>query len=231
MSAKFSKLGFKKLRITRCQHSLSKQQSTQTLCYVTYPRLALIQFVVLVCIKSMNLKIEYEDIFKQKLESKFNLFLGAGFSLLSANEEGKRLPLASELKEELLYKFGKEELLSLDLSKICTILQKTHKQELLDFLKKRFNVSTFNPKYRVLTEFDIQRIITTNIDNLIEKIFSNSKYKCVYDITTRGAKYDFESDTIDYVPLHGSIVHNKPELLFGTTEIASAFRKISDSII
>ena len=118
----------------------------------------------------MNLKIEYEDIFKQKLESKFNLFLGAGFSLLSANEEGKRLPLASELKEELLYKFGKEELLSLDLSKICTILQKTHKQELLDFLKKRFNVSTFNPKYRVLTEFDIQRIVTVQGDSAFAKM-------------------------------------------------------------
>src|SRR5262249_16292588 len=69
---------------------------------------------------------------------------------------------------------------------------------------------------------NIKTVFTTNIDNLVFKIFATSKSRYLNDLGTRGPAFT-DLAAINYVALHGSIIHEGEPLEFSSTNLAAAF--------
>lgn len=55
----------------------------------------------------MNIQIEEKNTFEKALKTEISLFLGSGFSVLSKDKQGNKLPCGSGLLENLKEKFPK----------------------------------------------------------------------------------------------------------------------------
>jgi len=176
-------------------------------------------------------KIENENTFKTSLQKGMNLFLGAGFSVQAIGTfEGKPkpMPAGDGLRKEILKEFNRDPNSLMPLPQLCQIISKTQRNSLDDFLRHRFTVTGFDSLYSNLERINIKAIFTTNIDNLIFKIFEDSQNYYVNDISLRGPSIA-GSSAIDYIALHGSIVHPPSEGLdFSPVEIASSFERDKD---
>ena len=117
-------------------------------------------------------RIESKTQFMNHVRNGINLLIGAGFSIGAKDINGHRLPLGNELLNELKEKFPKIKNFNV-LSKASLILEKSSKQEFYDYLRCRFDVSEFDEVYNVLPLLNIKSIYTTNIDNLMYKIYQN----------------------------------------------------------
>ncbi len=166
-------------------------------------------------------EIENENTLKESLKTGINLFLGSGFSVMANNHNGEALPVGGQLKQEIIKNFDLHDVGDLSLSQICTILESSKKNLLRRFLVQRFTVETFDSCYNIIDKLLIKSIFTTNIDDLVYKIFSKSKTKYINDITHNGPTYSDRS-AIDFIPLHGNILKEDP-LVFSTIDIASTF--------
>src|SRR5262245_15017214 len=109
-------------------------------------------------------RIENEHTFKAAARTELNLFLGAGFSILAHDQDGKALPLGAQLHEELLSFFKMPQRRHLDLSQLATILESTDRQRFTDYLTRRFTVGTYDPAYHAIKSLRLAAIFTTNID-------------------------------------------------------------------
>ncbi|MDT7541783.1 MAG: hypothetical protein QOE33_1687 [Acidobacteriota bacterium] len=168
----------------------------------------------------MNIENEYN--FRAALRDGINLFLGAGFSVLARDSEGKNLPLGGALTEEMCQAFSLPTNTGLDLGKACTIIESTRRDELRAFLKKRHTVSEFDLKYYVLDKLRVRTILTTNIDDLIFKVYGNSSRNYINDMDLTGPEY-FDRRAINYAALHGSVVNDHRPYRFSVSDLASAF--------
>ncbi len=168
------------------------------------------------------MKIENESTFLATLRQPINLFIGAGFSTLAADRDGRSLPTAGELKAELLEEFNLQNLASLDLGRLCTVISHAHKTELDEFLIRRFTVADFDKAYYCLEDrLNISSIFTTNIDDLIYRIFERSRDIYISDIYQSGPVYG-NRRAIEYIPLHGSVRNPDRPMRFGVLDIASS---------
>lgn len=165
--------------------------------------------------------IELEDLLVKYLNGGINLFLGAGFSIYSENKEKNRLPLGRELAAELHKKFKCPPIE--DLPKICTVIDSYDKDGLRNYLINRFTVSSYDEAYSVVPDINAKRIFTTNIDNLVHKIYSKGTVKYINDILMNGA-IPGDLNCVDYIPIHGSILNEESEFLFNIQEVSSSFR-------
>lgn len=165
-----------------------------------------------------NLKIENEHSLKNAFKRGLNLFVGAGFSIEAKDKTGNKLPLGSALLNELCNKFDKRQS---DLPRLSTILEKTQKKDFYDYLSSRFTVDYFPDFYTAINEINIKSIYTTNIDDLIPKIIFKSKNKYVNNQLDNGESTD--NNSINYLPLHGSV--EKPEIgyVFGVASLANIY--------
>src|SRR5690554_6119694 len=117
--------------------------------------------------------IESKSTFERSLVEGINLFTGAGFSVLSADLQGRSLPVGDDLKKEILKEFpGAPK--TLQLPQLCTLISRTKRDELDRYNKARFEIGEFSEKYKNLPFVNLKNIFTTNIDNLIECIFRGS---------------------------------------------------------
>lgn len=174
------------------------------------------------------MKIENEHTLRQAITQKINLFVGAGFSVLAKNCEGRLLPVSPQLVAELVAAFNIPNAASLDLSKISTILEHNRKTEFYSYIEKRFAVKEFDLKYLVLDKIDIATIFTTNVDDLIHKIYTHSSEHYLNDINFRGPTFN-DREAIDFVALHGSILDKCRSMSFSSIAVAAAFRSDPDS--
>lgn len=177
------------------------------------------------------MKIENENTFNSCLQKGINLFLGAGFSV-EANgtfeDKPKAMPVGDGLKKEILKTFGRDENSRMLLPQLCQIISKTQRDALNVFLRKRFTVVEFSKLYGNLERINLKAIFTTNIDDLVFKIFDDSQKYYVNDISLRGPSI-VGSSAIDYIALHGSVIHSPSEGLdFSPVEIASSFERDKD---
>ena len=117
------------------------------------------------------MKIENENNFLAGLNSGLHLFLGAGFSLHARDRDGNALPTGPDLHRELVDRFDIPS--NLGLSQAATLLNSTRKGEFRAFLNSRFTVEDYDAKYDIVEKLPVKSIITTNIDNLLHRIFSN----------------------------------------------------------
>ena len=171
------------------------------------------------------MKIENENTFLAALNSGFNLFVGSGFSTLAADQRGRQLPIGSQLCDELIGFFDMPD--SLSLAQIATILNSSRKVEFQSYLKARFTVGEFDPRYQVIERLPIQAIFTTNIDNLLHEIYKNGTTSYLNDLDLRGSTFS-DRNAIDLITLHGCVLNDSRDLTFDATDLASAFAREPD---
>ena len=165
------------------------------------------------------IEIDNRNIFFEKLRTGINLFTGAGFSVLE-DSNGRKLPTAKALGEELCTVFNVNAAYATDLEKLSSILKRNSKKEFQDYLRKRYMVSEYNNLYDAINKICISNIITTNIDNLIPTIMDQSKRYYLNTISYYGATKK-DGLSIQYIPLHGDILDKESELYFGKFELCN----------
>jgi tetratricopeptide (TPR) repeat protein len=180
----------------------------------------------------ITMHITNENLFKHSLAEGINLFIGAGFSVeafsLAETNKEKALPVGDGLRQELLVKFDRKRPSTLNLAQLCQILGSgTTKNDLIAYFKQRFTVTRFEKEYYNLERVNIKAIFTTNIDDLVFKVFSESTSCYVNDIVLRGPAIS-GSNAIDYIALHGCVKHGDDEFAFSPIEISSSFERDKD---
>ena len=167
-------------------------------------------------------RFDCQDTFLFELSHGFNLFCGAGFSVEACDKQGIKLPAGPALLNDLKKAFpdvGK----FTKLDRASAVLEHRHKSEFNEFLRKRFTVGSYDDLYTVIPFLHVQNIYTTNIDDLFEKIYSNSKVSSyLNDCSFRGQEVT-DSSAVNYYPLHGNVTHSDDKFIFSDTEIASVF--------
>lgn len=173
------------------------------------------------------MQVENENLFRNALGGGINLFLGAGFSLLAKDNNGVALPLGSQLATELVREFSLTDADALSLPQICTIIEHSKKERLRSYLESRLTVGSFDSSYRGLQRLNIKTIFTTNIDDLIFKIYADSVTHYLNDLDIRGASYNDRS-AIDIVTLSGCVLDDNRPFSFNSLDLAAAFRSDPD---
>lgn len=163
--------------------------------------------------------IQNENSLLQALQTGINMFTGSGFSTLAKDKEGHNLPTGGELCRELQDIFKKPYVDNL--SHISTILERTQRDEFYKYLIGRFNVEYIDPLYYSINRINIKSIYTTNIDNLLPKVFQKHDTKYLNDQLANGVSPD--SNSVNYLPLHGSIEQEFPKFVFDVSAIANIY--------
>lgn len=174
-------------------------------------------------ISNLNFKfmrIELKETFESNYKQGLNLFLGAGFSIYAHDKKGNKLPLGFELCNELIEEFNCPKIN--DLSKVCTIIDSSASELLRSFMISRFTVTSYHDFYKVLLDINTPRIFTTNIDDLVSKVFSKSNRRYLNDVFKNGSAYK-DNNAVDYIPIHGCVENMEEKFLFNTQELASSF--------
>lgn len=167
--------------------------------------------------------IEEKNTFEKSLKLGISMFLGSGFSVLSRDKEGKNLPCGRELLEELKQLFPKVKSFD-NLSKVSTVLEKSiEKEKFKDYLTNRFIVEEYDYKYNALCKINIKNIFSTNIDDLIFKIWKNESQTQKYINNTLSLGEKNDDLAINYFPLHGCVLNTDKDYIFSNIKIASAY--------
>lgn len=174
----------------------------------------------------MITRFDSKEKFINQLCDGLNLFTGAGFSVMAKDINNNDFPIGDSLLKELKKEFPRISKFP-DLAKASTILESTFKEEFYDFLIKRFSVESYSELYNVLPLLNIREIFTTNIDNLIYKIYENASDRYINTTTVEGQPYN-NSLAVNYSPLHGNIIYPQYGFIFSKTQIASAYTNQHD---
>ncbi|NMD00952.1 MAG: hypothetical protein GYA62_14705, partial [Bacteroidales bacterium] len=151
-----------------------------------------------------------------------NLFLGAGFSMLAKTNDNSNLMLGPQLTTFLVDNFSLEKYRKKTLSQVCTYLKTIKKGDLFHILKNKYQVESYDQRYNLLLKLNIKNIFTTNIDDLLEKIYQNhNSVNYLADFKIYGSS---ENPGITLFKLHGSITYPADtEMYFTEEEISTAF--------
>lgn len=172
-------------------------------------------------------KVEFEnlDLFIEFVSrSGFNLFLGAGFSVYAKNDNDENLPLGNSIGKTIAKLFDLNyEKYQKSLGNLCRKIKLSKKDTLNTFLRNTYKVKEYDTCYDILPSLPIKNIITLNIDDLIEKIYSNPN--SIKDISDNKIWGNVEKEnTVPLFKLHGSVTYPiEQELSFTTEEIQNLF--------
>lgn len=156
-----------------------------------------------------------------------NLFLGSGFSVLAKDGNGHPLPTGSQLLIELKERFPGKYADKLNLAQLCTIIESNVGQKFYDYLSYHFKVAEFDVRYNNLNNIYIKTIFTTNIDDLLYRVYASSTNQYLNDIDINGPVFN-DRKAIDMVPLHGSVLENRRPIVFTAFNVSTAFREDPD---
>lgn len=167
------------------------------------------------------ISIQNEELFKQSLSKGINLLTGAGFSVLAKNRTEESLPLVPGLVGKICSEYDLKKYSNRGLSWLSKQIKRNKAQEYNLFLKSLYSVENYDQRYECLSKINIKNILTTNIDNLAEKIFDNIDRQYLNDTKLHGV---LDSSEINLYKLHGSVTYSyKEEMLFSTDELSGAF--------
>ena len=164
-------------------------------------------------------------IFEHEMNKGINLFLGAGFSILAKNSADEFLPVGNKLSDKI---FEDKELnidkkfKALGLSKVSTIIESTNKDSFQKFLRKEFTVKSFDKLYFSIVKLNPKSVYTTNIDNLIKKIYEKVEGKYINDVTFNG-EIPNDSLAVNFSALHGNVEYENRDLIFDVASINNAY--------
>lgn len=152
-----------------------------------------------------------------------NLFTGAGFSTYAYNEDGDSLPLGGAICQKLCETFSINQTVYPTLGKVCQKIKRTQADAMNILLRDTYKVKRYDDIYNILPKLPIQNIITTNIDDLVERIYSNvSSPKDISDTRIYGEVQ--KQNTVSLYKLHGSITYPFEEnMSFTVEELNSLF--------
>ncbi len=171
----------------------------------------------------MSLIVENIEVLKKALQENAYLFLGAGFSIDSSNSDNLKLPTGEGLAKELKEIYSMQEFSWKSLDMICQELKIKDEASFNSFIRKRFTVAEFDPYYLSLLKLRIKKIFTTNVDDLIPKIYSNNQGVYLHNAILEGEANT--PNSIQYFPLHGCVNDTESTLVFGQSEISNAVNK------
>lgn len=157
------------------------------------------------------------------------LFSGAGFSCDATNLKGNRLPLTPELCNIFWHYLdlgGTYD--GSNLSKLfdLALADKKGHVALKELLENNLLVKEFPQWYEFLTNFYWYRIYTTNIDDLVESVFSKSLTEIKKIDPISATSQDFKErdqflNSIQYIKLHGSLPGIPTHLTFSVSQYAT----------
>ncbi len=173
------------------------------------------------------MNIENEHTFVKALSEGINLFLGSGFSVLAKDRKNRPLPIGGELLSELRKRFSVLDKDKLNLSQLCTVLEGRYGQEFYDYIRQRFSVIQYDPRYGNLSNIYVKTIFTTNVDDLLYKVYATNVNQYLNDMDMNGPVFS-DRKAIDLVSLHGSVIEGKRPPVFNVFDIATAFREDPD---
>ena len=153
------------------------------------------------------MRFDNEELFKELVKKYgMNLYLGAGFSVYSYNNNNENLPLADEINERLIRLFSLDNSRKLNLSKTCQKIKINNADVLEKELKEIYTVKNFDEEYYTITKLPIKNIITINIDNLLEKIYDSPKSSTNISDTAIYGSLEKEK-VVSLYKLHGSVTY------------------------
>ena len=167
------------------------------------------------------MKVENSDSLSKAIERGLNLFLGAGFSTLALDESNQKLPLGKNLAIEICDAFGRQDLRGARLDQVSQIIRSVDPEGFDAFIRKRFSVTQFDKRYLALKNIKVESIFTTNVDNLVFKIFEGDTERYINDTFLRGQTFGDRS-AIEYIALHGCVRHNDRAFDFTAADISMA---------
>lgn len=168
----------------------------------------------------MITRFDHKETLIQAMNSGLNLFVGAGFSLYAKDANGDALPKGSDLVKELHQHVGPG---LNDLPKYCSVMERRKRAELYEYLTNRFKVVSYEPFYDNLNYINLKGVYTTNIDDLIPQIVSQSKTRYINEQNVYG---DCTNDKgINYLPLHGYIKYPEQGYVFSVERIANIYNQ------
>ncbi len=171
----------------------------------------------------MKAKIENVELFREKLRTGICFFTGAGFSTLP-DKDGKKLPTATILAKEIAQKFDVDDTFDDDLSYIA---EQCPPNELDDYLREKFTITSYNPLYSVLNKIRIKTFVTTNIDNIVRKVINDGNTYYINNIREYGAP-TYNPYELTYIPLHGDVLDKNSTLYFKKLELTQVTTENKD---
>lgn len=169
--------------------------------------------------KNYNVTIEHQNTLEHAFKNGINLFVGAGFSTLAKDKNGNILPVGSQLGNELAAHFHKNP--NFTLPQISTILESTVQKEYYEYLVSRFTVEYVDPIYYNIKRLNIKSIYTTNIDNLVHKIYEDGFGKFLNSQYEEGPSPD--PNAINFLALHGCVVSQPHRFVFDINSLANIY--------
>jgi hypothetical protein len=153
------------------------------------------------------------------------LFLGAGFSSEARNSLDLNLPVGSQLAAGLWMWLGYEAkhggYNGTTLDRLFDVARKTRGDaELTRFLEDRLRVATYPAWYRNVAYPYWHRIYTTNVDDLIERVYretGTARLDVVNGVRERSRDRDAYLEHVQYIKLNGSL-GPLDSLTFGTRQ-------------
>lgn len=163
------------------------------------------------------MEIQQQNTLEHALKNGINLFVGAGFSILAKDADNRKLPTGGQLAAELANHFSHNEI---PLPQLSTILESTNKKDFYEYLVRRFTVDSFDELYYNILNVNVKSIYTTNIDNLIPKIYeSNAKFLFLNNQSTNGPTIDDKG--VNYLALHGNVNEEPHRFVFDVSSLAN----------
>ena len=155
------------------------------------------------------------------------LFLGAGFSADAKNRLGQTIPVGSQLANDLWHflKYPGDYDGS-DLSSVFqAALAQGHQRELRAFLEERYTCDALPDWYEFVAKIFWYRIYTTNIDTVVEKIYSCAVNAPKLD-AVNGVREDFRErdqllESMQYIKLNGTIPGSSTDMTFSFRQYAA----------
>lgn len=170
------------------------------------------------------MRFDKEPLFKELVRKHgFNVYLGAGFSVYAINDDGESLPLGNRINDKLIKLFQLDKTRGFNLSKTCQKIKKDSEGLLEKILKDTYRVCDFDNIYLELTKMPIKNIVTTNIDDLVERIYGSKESKIrISDSKIYGTLE--KENMVNLFKLHGSVTYPLGEKMsFTEKELTDLF--------
>lgn len=159
------------------------------------------------------------------------LFLGAGFSVGATNRSGQHIPLADATARglwSLIYDAAYEQTSLPDI--YDAVLQGgVPRERIRTFLENNFLTEEIPPQYDVITKIFWYRIYTTNIDDLLRRVYHRNagpRLQVLSYLKDEPKERNAALDSIQAVYLHGSLPCNPEEVVFSTRQYARSANEV-----
>ena len=176
---------------------------------------------------------EQEEFLIRKLQrNEVVLFIGAGFSIDALNKNNEQLPLGNQFAQKIwsiIYPTKEYEITPLPILYELLIKSGKPRNEIVDFLTNTFLVKSFPDFYKKISIPYWYKIYTTNIDNLLDKIYIHSSQ----DVDVLKFPHDDHKDIdkslsrIQHIYLNGKLPCNPEEIIFSRNQYAKEANKIN----